>query len=344
MPSIRRSTRRSASGNNSAQEENKEDDDVRVSSETVNNGDKNRDNELRDSSSEEENDAEERKPRKRDRSPESSPKEEDKQDASTAAIAALETGKILRKKRRHQDDAPLSLLEGTGLVKEAPKRVSAGPSSRQFQRRNVSSSSTGPNTTPPPQYQQSKNSPTYQAAAESFRRDHPAGLMDRRNPHEAVNYNQQPQDTSSGQPFPFPSEAPCPARQVSRKEQEIQERLLNHLNLLCQETRSTVSLSKKNPEDPLRETTTSAKPPPIDLFGGFLPDSPLDFFDTDPSGAIVLPRNQNPIFPEDFPGGINPHPLSWWGVTEPKQGRGKFRPSFGRADRGVSIPHPQQRH
>jgi hypothetical protein len=66
---------------------------------------------------------------------------------------------------------------------------------------------------------------------------------------------------------------------------------------------------------------------PIDVGGSCLPPTDaLDFFDTNEQGEIVLPAQDIPIFPEDFPAGQREHPLSWWGIVDPEHGRGKYGP------------------
>mmetsp|Transcript_7958 Transcript_7958/g.19570 ORF Transcript_7958/g.19570 Transcript_7958/m.19570 type:complete len:548 (-) Transcript_7958:236-1879(-) len=42
-----------------------------------------------------------------------------------------------------------------------------------------------------------------------------------------------------------------------------------------------------------------------------------DFFDADDSTGTIILQPKIPIFPEDFPAGVQEWPLSWWGIVEP---------------------------
>lgn len=73
-----------------------------------------------------------------------------------------------------------------------------------------------------------------------------------------------------------------------------------------------------------RRTNTSSSPAPkVNLSGSFLDDDRYDFFDTNETGEIVLaPRP--PIFPEEYPNGVQEHGLTWWGIQDLGGGKGKY--------------------
>lgn len=64
----------------------------------------------------------------------------------------------------------------------------------------------------------------------------------------------------------------------------------------------------------------------VDVSGSFLQnaDNRFDFFDTNSNGEVVLQRPK-PIFPEEFAAGMREHPLSWWGIVDPRLGENKYQ-------------------